>query len=182
MSFFNLSEDKRRNGSDHDEHPRRCEHPPDHPLPSDFADSLGPNHRHQPVDAHQHDEVNGGVHVEQTEVEEDLAHHFPNHPVPCDQVDNEERSESHQRSISKCQVEDEEGCDGLFFSSSQDAPDDKDVSRESHEEDKAQDEGAHVCASCIVHDGLIVLRGVSVHLHFLPKTIDKQFSFKTSHM
>lgn len=178
-----MSEDKCRNGSDHDEHPRHREHPPDRPLPGDFADSLGPNDRHQPVDAHQHDEVNGGVHVEQTEVEEDFAHQIPDYPVLHDQVDDEERSESHQRTIGACQVEDEQGGDGLLSGSGQDAPDDKDVSRESHDEDEAQDEGAHVCASRTVHDALIVSRvGMvsEVHVYFLPKTINKSLSLKTS--
>lgn len=94
-----ISEDHRRNSADHHQHPHHRQHP-HHSLPAgDNGDALRPQHRHQPVDAHEHDELDGGVHVDQTQVEEDLTHRVPKHPLLQNQVDDEERGEGHQRAI-----------------------------------------------------------------------------------
>lgn len=156
---LHFPEDDRRKRGDHHHHPHHRQHPQYSPPAGDNADTLRPQHCHQPVQAHEHDELDGGVHVDQTQVEEDLAHHIPKHPLLHNQVDDEERGESHQRAVGDGQVEDEEGGDGLLSGTCQDAPDDEEISREAQEKDEAQDEGADGGASRVTHNGLISCTG-----------------------
>lgn len=154
-----VSEDNCWDRGDHHEHPHHRQHPQYSPPASDDADAMRPQHCHQPVEAHQHDEVDGGVHVGQAQVEEDLAHHHLKHPLLHDQVDDEERSESHQGAVGKGEVDDEESGDRLLSSTCQDAPDDKDISREAQEKHEAQDESTHSGGRFVFHDSLISYQG-----------------------
>lgn len=124
-------------------------------MAGDDTYALWPQHCHKSIEAHEHDELDGGIHVGQAQVKEDLTHHIPKHPRLHNQVDDEEWSESHQRAISYSQVEDEEGGDRLLSGVGQDAPDDKDVSREAQKKNEAQDESPHTGGNGVCHNGLI---------------------------
>ena len=154
-----VSEDNRRNRGDDHQQPHHGKHPQRGPQAGDGADAQRPQDSHQPVEAHQHDDVDGGVHVGQTQVEEDLAHRCLEHPSLHSQVDDEERGEGHQRAVCDGQVEDEQSGDRLLSGASQDAPDDKEVSGEAQEEDEAQDDGAHVGGVFARHDAAVLLVG-----------------------
>lgn len=99
--------------------------------------------------------MDGGVHVGQAQVEEDLAHHLLEDPLLKNEVDDKERCEGHDGAISDGQVEDEQRGNGLLTSACQDAPDDKEVPWNTQEEDEAEDEGAYSGGDPVVHNGLI---------------------------
>lgn len=148
-------DDNGGDGGDHHQHPDHGQQP-HHGFPSaDASHPLWPEHRQHPVDAHHHDELDGGVHVEQAQVEEDLAHGLAERPVLGNQVGDEERRESHQGAVGDGQVEDDEGGDGVSLGTGEDAPDDEEVSRETQQEDDAQDERAHGGALWVVPEGVV---------------------------
>lgn len=67
---------------------------------------LRPHHGHQPVEAHQCDQEDGGVHVGAAEVIQDLAHGQAEDPGPLEEVDDKERCEQHEHAVCAGQVED----------------------------------------------------------------------------
>lgn len=112
------------------------------------------------MQAHEHDQEDGGVHVGVAQVEDGLAHEVAVHPRLLGQVDDEEDGEGHEEAVGACQVEDENGGDRTVFDAGQDAPDDEDVAGDAQEEDHAQDEGTEGCGEVIAHDAWILKGGV----------------------
>lgn len=117
------------------------------------------------MQAHEHDQEDGGVHVGVAQVEDGLAHKVAIHPRLFGQIDDEEDGEGHEEAVGARQVEDENGGDRTVFDAGQDAPDDEDVARDAQEEDQAQDEGAEGCGEVIAHDAWILMRGVTGVAH-----------------
>lgn len=131
-----------------------------HLLAGQSCYSMGPNHCHQPVQAHQRDEEDGGVHVRVAQVKHPLAHVGAKVPVPPSQIDDEEDGEAHEGAVGARQVEDEEGGDGASAGAGQDAPDDEEVPWNAEEEDQAQDEGPNGCGGVVTHNAGILNRAV----------------------
>lgn len=146
----------------HHEHqdPKSYQQASHDPRAGKGALAVGPDHGHQPVQAHQHDEHDGGVHVGVAQVEEQLAGLVPEYPVALGQVDDEEDGESHQEAIGECQVEDERGGDGALSGPGQDAPDDEGVAGDANEESEAEDQRAHCSGTAVPHRALIVSEAV----------------------
>lgn len=98
---------------------------------------MRPHHGHQPVQAHQRDQEDGGVHVGAAEVIQDLAHGLAEDPGALDEVDDEERREQHEHAVCAGQVENKRGGDRGASRSCHDAPDDEEVAGNAEEEGDA---------------------------------------------
>lgn len=117
---------------------------------------MGPHHRNQPMQAHQRDEEDGGVHVSVAQVKQPLAHEVAKVPVLPGQINYEEDGQAYEKAVGTREVEDEEGGNGASAGTGQDAPNDEEVSWDAEEEDQAQDEGSYGCGGVVTHDAGIL--------------------------
>lgn len=143
LIFVNVhvSKHKRGDRNQQHQHPHAKDHPPHNLLAGQDARLPRKHHGHQPVDAHQRDQEDGGVHVGVAQVEQAFTHGVTKDPRLLGKVDNEEDGERHEEAVGTSQVKDEEGGDRASPDACQDAPDDEEVTRDAQEEDQAEDEG-----------------------------------------
>lgn len=152
----NVSEHSRGNGKHHHQYPHDHDHP-DHNLPGEPGrEAAGQHQHHHPVDAHQHDEKDGGVHVGVAQVKDGLAHKVAVHPGLLGQVDDEQDAKEHDEAVSAGQIEDEDGGDRAAFDAGQDAPHDEQVAGDAEQEDHAQDEGAQGRRIVVAHHTVVL--------------------------
>lgn len=168
--FYDIPKHQWWDSNHHDQHPHSPNNSP-HNLPGhQVREFLWEQHSHHPVDTHQRDQKDGGVHVGVAQVEQAFAHGYTKDPLLLGQVNDEEDGEDHDKPISKCKVEDEEGGNWASFDASQDAPDDEKVAGDTQQEDQAEDEGTNRCGEVVV-DSAVVLVNCGIFLHVLMKSI-----------
>lgn len=154
-----LPENQNRQSQNKDQQPLSHKDRQDDLAPGERMDTMGPPHSHKPVEAHQHYQHDGGVHVGVAQVEQQLAHHSAEHPALLGHVDQEKHGEAHDGAVGAGQVQDQQGGDGALPSAGQDAPDDEEVPWDTQEEDYYKDDGAddegnvplaigNICAIC----------------------------------
>lgn len=160
-----VAEHSRGDGEHHHQHPHDHDHP-DHHLPAEPGREAAGQHQHRhPVEAHQHDEEDGGIHVGVAQVEDGLAHEVAVHPGLLGQVDDEQDAEAHDEAVRAGQVEDEDGGDRAVLDAVQDAPDDEEVAGDAQQEDHAQDEGAQGRGVVVAHHALVLGDGAVASRH-----------------
>lgn len=140
---FDVSKHQNGHGQSQSQDPdhHKC---PDYSLAlAEGGEMLRPHHSHQPVQAHQGDQEDGGVHVGAAEVIQDLAHGYAEDPGPLDEVDDEERREHHEHAICTGQVEDKRGGDRVASRPCNDAPDGEEVAGNADEEGDGEDQSSY---------------------------------------
>lgn len=110
-SDFEFSKHQNRHSQNQSQAPGRQKCPDNSLARAERGETMWPHHGHQPVQAHQCDQEDGGIHVGTAEVKQDLAHGQAKDPGPLDEVDDEEWREHHEKAICTGQVENKRGGD-----------------------------------------------------------------------